>query len=485
MKPWSGATLVVLAAVATTARAQFDQPAAGHGPKLDTVVALPAPGTYGNTTGVQLRASAGATILYTLDGSKPSRTSAQLAPGQQLFVTGVYDGDQGLRTGYTIRAIATADGHTDSDPATFSYTVERRDRTAYLSEEVTPGVRMIRDSDNDKMFLLCGPKVCALIDTGMGRGALREYVGHFTGGRPLVVILTHFHGDHAGQAGQFIAGSTEYVGTPDREQVARQLAEQGGSAAAIAANLRGVADGARVDLGDRQLELYAVPGHTPGSIVILDPATGNLFTGDSFGNNSPLPPDVMWLQFDRDPLDRYLANVRLVRAALDGRVKRIMTGHNDRPLQGTGFLDHLERAVQHGLDRGDAALVPSWRPQGGVQLVEGDRFTDPDWFGANVDRAHYLPAQPDRIAGLTGLFITGAQLSPRFSPAIHDYVAVGVPRGATVRAWPASTRSRAFTIDGRTVEAGTATPIDSRREVVVGVTAPDGVTTASYRVRFR
>ncbi len=485
MKAWSATALVTLAALSTTVRAQFDQPAAGHGPRLAAVTALPAPGTYNNTTGIQLHAANGAAIMYTLDGSAPSRPSARLMPGQQLFVTGVYDGAHGLRTGYTIRAIASADGHTDSEPATFGYTVERRDRTAYLSEEVAPGVRMIRDSDNDKMFLLCGPKACVLIDTGMGRGALRDYVARFTGGRPLAVILTHFHGDHAGQAGQFIAGSIEYVGASDREQVARQLAEQGATPAAIAAHLKGVPDGARVDLGDRQLELYAVPGHTPGSIVILDPATGDLFTGDSFGNNSSLPPDVMWLQFDRDPLDRYLANVRLVRAALDGRVRRIMTGHNDHPLQGTGFLDHLERAVQRGLDRGDAALVPSWRPQGGVQLVEGDRFADPDWFGANVDRASYLPAPPDRIAGLTGLFITGARLSPRFSPAVHDYVAAGVPRGATVRAWPTATRSRSFTVNGRPAKPGTSMPIDTRRDLVVEVTAPDGVQKASYRVRLR
>jgi hypothetical protein len=46
------------------------------------------------------------------------------------------------------------EGHTNSAIANFQFVVDRRDYTACVSEEVLPGVRMIRDSDNDEMFLM-------------------------------------------------------------------------------------------------------------------------------------------------------------------------------------------------------------------------------------------------------------------------------------------------------------------------------------------
>ncbi|MGH7971324.1 MAG: MBL fold metallo-hydrolase, partial [Limisphaerales bacterium] len=90
-----------------------------------------------------------------------------------------------------------------------------------------------------------------------------------------------------------------------------------------------VHDGERIDIGGRSLTIYALPGHTAGSIVIFDKQTGDLFTGDAFGSNSPTIPDAAWMQFDPNSLDVYLAEVRRVRARLGNGVKYVMTGHND------------------------------------------------------------------------------------------------------------------------------------------------------------
>lgn len=381
------------------AHAQFEPPTMERGPKLAQVEVFPAPGTYTNTTGITLLGSEGAVIHYTMDGSKPTEQSPAFDPAHLIFLNGVYEGDEGLTTGYTIRAVAAQPGHTDSDPATYTYTVDRRDRTEYVSEEVADGVRMIRDSDNDKMFLIRGTSGFALIDTGMGRGDLRAYVERYTEGLPLVLILTHSHGDHIAQASQFIGQSSVHVGAGDRPAVAEFLERQGVSDEVIDSRLQAVEDGARIDLGDRQLEITLVPGHTPGSLMVLDPATGNLFTGDTIGNNSPLPPDVMWMQWAQEPLNVYLGNVRAARRRFGDRVQRIFTGHNDRPLIGTAYLDNLEKAIQRGLGEGGAALIPSWRPPGGVQLVEGDRFSDPNWFGVNVNPDTFLPKAPEQTQG--------------------------------------------------------------------------------------
>ncbi len=455
--------------------------------KLPPPTIFPAPGTYFNTTSLSLRDEVpGAEIHYTLDGSEPTASSPLFDPSWVLFIAGVYDGNKGLRTGYTLRAVAVKTGMTASDPATFLYLIERRDRTAYVSEEVSPGVRMIRDSDNDKMFLIRGTKRYALIDSGLGRGALRDYISQFIGDLPLVTIWTHSHGDHIGQADQFIAGSTEYVGAGDRAAVAEFLAQHGATREQIVAHLKSVDDGARVDLGDRALQIITVPGHTPGSIVILDPATGNLFTGDSLGNNSNLPPDVLWMQRSPQPLDQFFAAVRTARVMLGERVKLVMTGHNDRPLAGTIYLDNLETALQRAMDEGAAALVPSYRPPGLQQIVVGDRFTDPNWFGININAQTFLPAPPDQISSLILIEVRGATLTSRFVSTVHDYHATVTGRGSvTISTRPASSRVSSLTINGKAVAPGVPYEVSftGRTETAtVVVTAHDGKTTDTYRL---
>jgi glyoxylase-like metal-dependent hydrolase (beta-lactamase superfamily II) len=193
----------------------------------------------------------------------------------------------------------------------------------------------------------------------------------------------------------------ERIGELDRPATIRLLKSRGISDEVIAKNLLSVHNGDRVDLGDRSLVIYDAPGHTPGSIVVFDEKTGNLFTGDSFGSNSPTIPDALWLQFTQSPLDSYLATVKTVRPYFRGKVTHLMTGHNDHPLTGEKYLDNLQAALQSLMDKGDAVLVPSYRPAGLLQVTIGDRMHDPDWVAINVNKAHYLPAPVDKIAGLT------------------------------------------------------------------------------------
>jgi hypothetical protein len=219
----------------------------------------------------------------------------------------------------------------------------------------------------------------------------------------------------------------------------------------------------------------------------LDEQSGNLFSGDSFGSNSPIIPDALWMQFSRASLDVYLAAIKNCRANFHGKVKHVMTGHNDRPLTGEKYLDNLEQAVQSLMDKGDAVLVPSYRPAGLQQIVIGDRMQDPDWVAVNVDKEHYLPAPVDKIAGLTRVGVAGATLSPAFTPGVKDYVAK-VPHGAAgiaVTVEPTSTRSAALTINGETVKPGQSHTVrltGTSSPMKIRVSSPDGTVTAEYTI---
>jgi glyoxylase-like metal-dependent hydrolase (beta-lactamase superfamily II) len=464
------------------------QESQGSGPKLAPPAAFPAPGPFPTTESVTLMdADTEAVIHYTWDGSAPNSKSPVYDPLQLLFIGGVYDGDRGLKTGYTIRAIAMRAGHTNSEIANFQYTVDRRDRTAYVSEEVLPGVRMIRDSDNDKMFLLKGSNKFALIDSGQGRGELEKYLSQYTTGLPIEVIFTHNHGDHIGQADQFIRNSSEHIGEEDRPGLERLLKTRGIPDDVIAKHVSAVHNGDRIDLGDRSLVVYEVPGHTNGSVVVFDERNGYLFTGDSYGSNSPTIPDALWMQWAQTPLDGYLSTVKTSRANFRGKVKYIMTGHNDHPLDGEAYLDNLEDALQSLMDKGDDVLIPSYRPAGALQVTRGDRMHDPNWVAINVNKEHCLPAPVDKIAGLTRLAIAGAVLKPAFRPDVKTYTASLAADVATVDVIvePTSTRSSAITVNGEAVRPGA--PHEERRtgrrqKLQIHVASPDRTQAADYIV---
>jgi len=458
------------------------------GPPLPTPTVFPAPGTYPTTESVTLLDSdPDAVIHYTWDGSEPNSKSPVYDRTQVLFIGGVYDGLHGLKTGYTIRARAYKAGHHSSETATSLFTIDRRDHTAYVSEEVRPGVRMIRDSDNDKMFLFCGTKYCALIDSGMGRGELRKYVEQYTHGMPLKAIFTHSHFDHIGQADQFIALSDEYIGAPDYDVTAATLKRAGVAQSEIDEHLHKMRDGEQIDLGDRKLIAYAAPGHTPGSMVILDPKTGNLFSGDSFGSNSPTIPDALFMQWYQQPLDVYLATVKTVREKLGDRVKAMMSGHNDHPLYGATYLNNLESALQKLMDEGNAVLIPSYRPVGEWQVMVGDRYNDVNWVAVNVNRDHYLPAPPEKIARLCAIYLKGAELTAPFAPGNRSPVAAVARSVKTVEVGPIPTSShaQAVTVNGKPVARGSfvAVPIDQPAEIVVR--SPDGTQTETYTLTFQ
>src|SRR5215831_841219 len=106
----AGATVLVMVGLFASAhtRAQFGPPPPqGHGPKLATPTAFPPSGTFPTTESITLlSADAGATIHYTLDGSVPTAKSPAYDPLQVLFIAGFYEGDHGVKAGYTIRAVA-------------------------------------------------------------------------------------------------------------------------------------------------------------------------------------------------------------------------------------------------------------------------------------------------------------------------------------------------------------------------------------------
>ena len=197
----------------------------------------------------------------------------------------------------------------------------------------------IDDRGSDVMYLAAGQERCLLVDTGWGVGDLPALVASLSP-LPLTVANTHGHPDHVLGNGQF---ARVYVHAAD-EAAARELPSAETRtwmvdnvlpkplpagfqldtwAVAGPGSLETIQDGRVFDLGGRALEVISVPGHTPGSICLLDRQARGLFTGDS------VLPGAIWLQLDESlPLRRFHESLRRLQTFSD-KFDTILPGHAD------------------------------------------------------------------------------------------------------------------------------------------------------------
>jgi hydroxyacylglutathione hydrolase len=185
----------------------------------------------------------------------------------------------------------------------------------YTLKIVAPGVWVIGDHGADNMYLVEGTDSALLVDTGLGVADLASYVKKLTS-KPLIVVNTHGHPDHAGSNYQF---RKVYVQSADSSAArACNLTEARANASKnmtgdnaplkeeiftgkpFNTKLVAVGEGYMFRLGGRTIRVMESPGHTPGEICLLDIENKLLFTGD---NNNTL----VWLFLQNcKPLHEYL-----------------------------------------------------------------------------------------------------------------------------------------------------------------------------------
>lgn len=221
----------------------------------------------------------------------------------------------------------------------------------YPMVQFEKGTWEIDEFDCASLFLLEGTEKAMLIDCGMGIGDLRGAVEMITD-KPLIVVITHGHIDHTGNARQFdeIWINPKDLDKPipqdtarrkfDTERIARrQKSSIGGyftqfhlypydinvdirepEAYEKMPVIHHLYDGQEFDLGGgRIVTAYECPGHSPGEMVFLDSRTRCLFCGDALNFNLgvgaiPVETTLRYMKRLQDMGDRY---------------DRIYNGHHD------------------------------------------------------------------------------------------------------------------------------------------------------------
>ena len=210
---------------------------------------------------------------------------------------------------------------------------------AYRLDAQTFAIVDARQSEGIVSYLILGRDRALLFDTGFGIGHIDKVVKALTS-LPVTVLNSHSHYDHVGGNAAFsdIIGmdmpiTLERAKGVSHDQMAVHIAPSEVCEPLPAPDTRAtyaiapyrfsrfIKDGEKLDLGDRTLQILFTPGHTPDSVVILDPTHGQMFTGDTFY------PGNLWLFVPETDLGAYRRSLeRLVPLAAGFKVLRPVHG---------------------------------------------------------------------------------------------------------------------------------------------------------------
>lgn len=185
---------------------------------------------------------------------------------------------------------------------------------------VLPHVYLIDDADDSTVYLVLGQKKAMVIDTACGLEDLHAIVCSLTE-LPLVVVNTHGHCDHIGCNPYFEEAwlhpadfdlAAEHFTLYQKEYAAHGLTP---------CPLLPLKIGQVFDLGGLSLEVVALPGHTAGSIGLLDRQDRLLFSGDAINTH-------LWMQLDESlPIADLHQTLLALKASHGIEFDRILHGH--------------------------------------------------------------------------------------------------------------------------------------------------------------
>lgn len=265
--------------------------------------------------------------------------------------------------------------------------------TFYKSEKVTEHISAIRSMTGEIMYLIEGSERSVLIDTCLGVGHLRDFVEKMTV-KPITVLLSHGHIDHALGAPEF---DDVYMNEADKDLFIAMspLEERNGY---IAANLGGklpdfteedyvmsaepdfkaLNEGDSFDLGGIHIDVYALKGHTQGSMVFLIREERILILGDACNKSTFL--------FDENTLyvDEYHDELVRVRDELEGKYDRVFICHHDMEMQKNVIQNVID--VCEDIRSGNTDDVP-FNFMGGSYFIAkavGERMNRLDGIDGNI-----------------------------------------------------------------------------------------------------
>ncbi len=204
-------------------------------------------------------------------------------------------------------------------------------------------------------YLLIGTEKALLVDTLMGIGDVKLVVDELTN-LPVTVINTHSHFDHNSGNYQFdtiygvdIPYANENAKGKTNEQIRgsvgpetfwKNIPESFDQDTFTAKGYdvdHFVTDGEIISLGDRDIEVVFIPGHSPDSILLIDRKNRMMMTGDSFY------PAPIYVHTSTSNFQDYFLSSQIMFGYRDD-VDFLLPGHNETMLS-SNYLNELRAAT--------------------------------------------------------------------------------------------------------------------------------------------
>lgn len=192
------------------------------------------------------------------------------------------------------------------------YMPEKRETMEYDVIRINENSWRIEDS-GVRFFLLTGTERALLIDSGMRVDNAKEIAMQLTQ-LPISLLNTHADRDHIGSNEQFDV----FYMHPDEASVYARWGKSG--------QMIPVVEGDTLDLGGRVLEIIHLPGHTPGSIALLDIQNRVLISGDPIQEHGRI-----FMFGSHRNMETYISSLEHLESYLD-RFDEIWPSHADFPI---------------------------------------------------------------------------------------------------------------------------------------------------------
>ena len=185
-----------------------------------------------------------------------------------------------------------------------------------------------------RMFLLEGSDKALLVDSGMKVHNAKDIAESLTS-RPVFLINTHADVDHVGSNEQFDSFFMHPADIPNYKKDESK------------STVIPVEEGDVIDLGGRELKVIHIPGHTPGSIALLDAKARVLISGDPIQQNGKI-----FMFGPSRSMEEYIKSLEHLEE-YKGEFDEIWPSHSDIPVScdlieklHDGAIDILEGKVE-------------------------------------------------------------------------------------------------------------------------------------------
>lgn len=237
-------------------------------------------------------------------------------------------------------------------------------------------------------YLVIGRDKALVIDSGMNRNSIRDYIENITD-LPLIVCNTHSHSDHTTSNRQF-SDCLIYMSAAAADECKNNSRLINPGECTLNYEPSVIEEKFIINLGCRDIEAIAIGCHSPGSLGYIDHKYKILFSGDELESGQVLIDDKMNSGFGC--VERYLNNLLKLKAR-EAEFDTICPAHNGSPMDAAildTFIENCDRILS-GIEGKKDISSPTYLgpndtrdPAAVKKLLNNPNFRRSEWKGTAI-----------------------------------------------------------------------------------------------------